>query len=282
MSVLSAVPKGFVIIMQVSLVALLFLAAVPIAVGGMDVTFAGRDVTCTGDAIRVEVNGDVVTSGLYFEITGFGYDASVSSGGRTVPLFTAAGVTIPKDGITPVTVGADIPMTVLAMMILYSASSGGDDVVMTFTVRGSTLSGMISAAVSVSGTVISVDTGSADASGIINELTAEITAAGNDLTDAAYGAGTDTGAGDGSRTITITVGDPAHWISCIITITPVPVGRYTIGLDITCSDPSFADSIAGIPIDADGKVDVSCNGTVTKQGREQLDLIADALMNGGL
>jgi len=157
MGILSSIPKGIVIAMQVALAALVVMAAVPIAAGGIDVENLETNLDYVDDEflVRVSISAALKTS-LFFDITGFGYSVSFTSGSETLPVFNSENVTIPRNGTAEIDERADIPLTTLIMMMLLGASSGHPGVDVNLAVRGSTLGGMISASADVSVMAISI------------------------------------------------------------------------------------------------------------------------------
>jgi len=144
MGVLSAIPKGVVLAMQIALAALVVLAVVPIAAGGMQIDDLRSDLPEYENGV-ISVNAKAtVTTDLYFDITGFGYDVSIVSGGNRITFAEEPGMTIPKKGSTDIDVQVEIPLTTVIMMLLLGVFSEDQQAKIELKIGGSTLGGMIS------------------------------------------------------------------------------------------------------------------------------------------
>ncbi|MCL2143815.1 MAG: hypothetical protein FWH44_06140, partial [Methanomassiliicoccaceae archaeon] len=260
MGKLSLLPKIIVTAMQVTLVALILLAVVPLAMGGLNVDgYDDSEINYDPSTHKVTVHLEAeITTDLYFDITGFYCDAVITAGGESV-LIHSVEMDIPKNGTTPFKFDAEIPVTTFVMMTLLAAEND-TDIVVTVNIRGSTLSGMITASVSVD-TVITEDLGAvitvAD-----DHIHAEFTVPDSEMLD-------DILKELPSGSVTIDIGGTI----CTVTYDPV-TGKVVI--DVTSSAPgttSIIDDIEGAR-NSDGSVDVSYDGgppvTLTEEEADQL------------
>jgi len=145
MGILSAIPKAIVIAMQIALAALLVLAVVPLAIGGLDVEDIEAEPPEYHKGVITVSATATVNANLFFDITDFGYTVSVVSGDERIGIFEEPGMTISKKGTTYVKIEAEIPLTTVMMLLLLGAVDEDQDTRLELTIRGSTMSGMISA-----------------------------------------------------------------------------------------------------------------------------------------
>ena len=276
MSLLSTVPKVVIIAMQVALVSLVLLAAVPIAMGGVDVNVT-KDPEIRYNDRSVEFSMEmVIDTDLYFDITGFGYSVYLTSGGQR---FTIGEKDIGTIKHTTVTIEEEISLAVLVMMMVSGASSE-TDMVITVELRGSTLMGMISADVRVDTVITGAVSGTVTVNADGSELTAEFAVPVGEydiidlICDDVFGSG---------GTIVIEIG------GVTITINAAPVGgSYVFTVDITCSSGStiLEDLEAALATaDADGYIEIKINGdpyTLTKADAEFIIAMLTPLLEGYL
>jgi len=285
MSLLSAVPRGIVLAMQVTLVALVLLATVPMALGGIDVDVKD-DAEIKYDAstcsIRVNLEADISTD-LYFDITGFSYAVYFNAGGKTFIVCEEDVGTIKRNGTTTVNVNGEVPLVLLAMTMLSGASDGSDASIVA-NIRGSTLAGMISASISVGTSVANV----------IDDAVITITdyGFGSDVLDAAFKVGASeileeiAGSAPGGKFV-ITIGKaPGPVVTCEVTLTDDGAGGFdietniisSVGGSLTDALETIADAVAG------GTVDGECNGVPFTLTEDQLTFATEMLMvvYGGL
>ena len=130
--------------MQIALAALVVLAVVPIAAGGMDINDIEAGPPAYDDSIITVSVTATVTTNLYFDVTGFGYTVSIVSGGERISVSEEPGMTIPRKGTTDIDILAEIPLTTVMMVLLLGAVTEDQETRIELTVRGSTLGGMIS------------------------------------------------------------------------------------------------------------------------------------------
>jgi len=149
MDVLSAIPKGIVLAMQVALAALLVLAVVPLATGGLDISDIETEPPDYRDGVISFSAAATVNANLYFDITGFGYTVSVISGDERMIISEEPGIPISRKGATDIDIRAEIPVTTVMMMLLLGAVTEDHETRIELTVRGSTMSGMISASAQI-------------------------------------------------------------------------------------------------------------------------------------
>jgi hypothetical protein len=270
MSKLSAIPRGIVIAMHLALISLVLLATVPLALGGLDVKMVGDpEVKYEDYSIKVSLTADVTTD-LYFDITGFSCDVSVTFGGQTLDVPGEA-VTISKKGSTRINVDVEIPLTSVLMMMLSSASYDDQDIILTVVIKGSTLGGMIS-------TSVKVDTVIAD--GIVRDdilvndpdhLKVKFTMpSGSGLLEDIFGSGP----------IAITIGEPGKEVT--FTVNTYPRGAddpFVIILDMVSSAGSslIADLEAVLVAGGDVTVTYGGNTYTFKLTEEQLRFIINML-----
>ena len=145
MGVLSAIPRVIVVAMQIGLAALLVLAVVPLAIGGLDVSDIEAEEPEYEDGVITFSASAVVDANLFFDITDFGYSISIISGDERISITEEPGITISKKGTTDIIIKAEIPLTSVMMLILLGAVTEDTETRMELTVRGSTMMGMISA-----------------------------------------------------------------------------------------------------------------------------------------
>jgi len=145
MGVLSAIPRAIVLAMQIGLAALLVLAVVPLAIGGLDVSDIEAEEPEYEDGVITFSASAVVDANLFFDITDFGYSISIISGDERISITEEPGITISKKGTTNIDIRAEIPLTTVMMLILLGAVTEDTETRMELTVRGSTMMGMISA-----------------------------------------------------------------------------------------------------------------------------------------
>ncbi|MDR0334530.1 MAG: hypothetical protein LBH69_01420, partial [Methanomassiliicoccaceae archaeon] len=126
-----------------------------------------------------------VGTDLYFDITGFRYDACLTSGGRT---FFAAVTDVGTIRDTKLEIREEIPLAALVMMMLCGVS-GDADTVLSVGIRGSTLGGMISASARANTVIADIVRGSVTVNDDLSVLNAEFTAAAEigDIIDAMFG-----------------------------------------------------------------------------------------------
>jgi hypothetical protein len=145
MGILSAIPKAIVIALQIALAALLVLAVVPLAIGGLDVSDIESEPPEYEDGVITFNASATVNANLFFDITDFGYSVSIVSGDERISISEEPGITISKKGTTYVDIRMEIPLTTVMMLILLGAVTEDQETRMELTVHGSTMSGMISA-----------------------------------------------------------------------------------------------------------------------------------------
>ena len=145
MGILSAIPKGIVIAMQIALAALLVLTVVPLAIGGLDVSDIEAEPPEYKKGLITFNASATVNANLFFDITDFGYSISVVSGDERITLSEEPGITISKKGTTDINIPIEIPLTTVMMLILLGAATEDQDTRMELIVHGSTMGGMISA-----------------------------------------------------------------------------------------------------------------------------------------
>ncbi|MCL2786502.1 MAG: hypothetical protein FWD81_04705 [Methanomassiliicoccaceae archaeon] len=181
---LSLIPKGVVTAMQVALVALVLLAAVPIATGGLDVTGGETNVSYddSDHTITFEMDMSAGTS-LYFEINA-AYDVSLRAGNVTVPLYEGERV-IPSSGTAVLSGEADMPLVCFIMMMVCAAANGSD-VTVIGDLKCSTLGGMLTLSASVVTVIATISNIDLDVDDI--EMNISFTVSG-DITDSIFGSG---------------------------------------------------------------------------------------------
>jgi len=262
MSLLSTVPKVIVIAMQVALAALVILATVPIALGGVHVNVTEpAEITYDDYAVRVTMAADVDTD-LYFDITGFRYNVYVSSGGRT---FLAGGEDIGTVKNTNIRISAEIPFAVLAMMMLCGTPDD-PDLTVSADLRGSTLGGMISASARVDAVVADIGNIIVTVNEDMSELHAGLTV------DADIGSIADDIFGHG--TVIVKIGD--------VTITVAPGiytdGSYTVVVTVTCSSGPIIEALEkALENASEDGVTVYYDGTEYKLTEEDVKEIIEIL-----
>ncbi|MCL2143485.1 MAG: hypothetical protein FWH44_04425 [Methanomassiliicoccaceae archaeon] len=258
MSLLSAVPRGIVIAMQVALAALVILAVVPIALGGVHVDVkdnAKIEYDVSGYAVTVSMRADI-DADLYFDITGAGYIIYMTSGNETLPIYRQDLGTL---GSGSVDISRSIPLTVIVMMMLCGAS-GNSDTVVTMDIRGSTLGGMISAAARIDAPIAKITDGGGAITdgGGYDVLEASFKVKASELIEDMFKAG-----------ITIMMGDPINGTECTVTFTD-DGDHYLISVKIeSSSGNSFIDDIG----DTSGGVKVYYDGTEKELSEEDADLV---------
>ncbi|MDR2866313.1 MAG: hypothetical protein LBV13_02785 [Methanomassiliicoccaceae archaeon] len=268
MSVLSMVPRGIVIAMQVSLVALVLLAAVPLAMGGINVNAGDGAVVEYDDenyAVSVTLSAYITSSGLYFDITGFRCDVTIATGGKTV-LFDNEETTIPKNGTTSLVLDAEVPVATVMMMMLLAASDDSD-VIITVSLRGSTLGGMITASASTDA-VVSERITDGTVTIADDHIEATFKLPGSDILD-------DLLVIPGS--ITFSIGD----MSCTVTYDDV---TKDVHIDVTCAPGSTIMDDIYDAMNADGSADILYDSIKTIElTKEQMDMIIEILrmLTGG-
>jgi len=268
MSLLSTVPRVIIIAMQVALVSLVLLATVPIAMGGVDVDVT-KDPEIKYNDYSVEFSMEmVIDTNLYFDLTGFRYSVSLTSGGHTLSVVPETDLGTIKH--TTVTINGEIPLTTLAMMMVYGAASD-TDTVMTVAIRGSTLMGMITADVKVNTVITDAVSGDVTVNADGSELSAVFTVpeGAYDLFDDIYD--------DifGSGPIAIVIGGVEITIDATLA-----GGSYTFTVDVTCSSGStiLADLEAALAAaDADGNITITINGVTYTLTKAEVEFIIGML-----
>ena len=265
MRFLYLIPRGVVIAMEAALVALILLATVPIATGGLDVSDPEVDTEIDGQMIKVNLSAHVRTN-LYFDVTDLHLDLALSSGDNTYSV-PGASHNIPKNFDGRVELEAEMPLIMGMMILLCGVSDGTDDdhdVILTVSAGASTLGGMIS---------VSVDIGLEVAAGIDGTITigagdktvkAKFTVPGSDILDDIFASGT--------WPVTAAIGD----LTCVISFTDNGDGTYEVSVDMTSSSGSVTDAIDNAR-NSDGGVTITYGGVTIVLTKEQTDLIVDIL-----
>jgi len=267
MSKLSLIPKGVVIAMQASLVALILLAVVPIALGGLEVDAGDPEIDYSDYALTVTLEGDA-HSDLYFEIS-IRYNVSITSGGEMMLVYGSDSKTIPRNGNASIDMDAKIPLTSVIMMMLLCVDES--DMIMTVEARASTLGGMLTLSAGTD-TVIADEILSVDNKGIavtgadienFTELKTKFTLPSSDLSDSIFG--------KAAGSVLIKIGG----FECRMDWTYAS-DDYTITVNIDGTGSSVIDDINS-ERNADGSVGVSYDGTSSSLTSEQTDLIVRVL-----
>jgi len=268
MSKLSLIPKGIVTAMQIALVSLILLAVVPIALGGLDVDMEGPEIRYENHSVIVSLDGSA-NSDLYFDINGFRYDISITSGGERMHVHGSDGMTIPRNGSTSIGIDVDIPLTSVIMMLLLCVNDE-NGMIMTIDAGASTLGGMLSVSASVdrviAGDVVGIIEADGTDIGSFDELRAHFSVPSSELSDILFGPGTPVSM--------IAIGDMVIHITDLTT----GAGVYDITLIITASaGGSITDDLTDA-MDAGGRVHATYDGSSPVElTKEQTDLIVNSL-----
>ncbi|MDR0790936.1 MAG: hypothetical protein LBE47_00170 [Methanomassiliicoccaceae archaeon] len=196
MGKLYLIPAGVVIAMQAALVALVLLATVPIAMGGISVDSKdGASVSYDrgNNILRVDFEAEIRTD-LNFSIEGFSCDVRMASGDIAIKLYGTGDITIPGNGATDLKVNAGVPLVTLMMMMMYGSLSDAETSAV-IDVHGSTLGGMLSLAASVDTLITKTSltqiamSGSNPSPGIndVNYVSVTFTMQKNEMTDQIFG-----------------------------------------------------------------------------------------------
>ena len=270
MSRLSLIPKGVVIAMQVSLVSLILLATVPLALGGLNVDIeSGPDVNYDASVheLVVSLKGQAHAD-LYFDITGFRYDISITSGGERMYVYGSDDMGISRKGSTSVGMDASVPLMSALMMLLLCVDS--DDMILTIEAKGSTLGGMLSLK-ACSDIVLAEDVVSSSVNvtgadiGSFKELNVTFFVPSSDLADEIFGPGG----------IVIDVMDGSDVVATFAVVVSPSAGGYDITVNISSSDPLIG-AIEGAR-SSNGGIDVEYDGAPSELNKGQTDLIVGTL-----
>jgi len=266
MSLLSAIPRGVVLAMQLALVSLVLLATVPIATGGVQIDNADPEVKFddTTYTVKVDMTASISTN-LYFDVTGFSAGVSLSAGDQCFELYRINDMTIPRKGTDIALSGTshEMPLMTFVTMMVYGAFRD-ENVVLVLDIRGSTLSGMMSMSTSVSTVVADISDGSMTLTS--DSLSASFTVPASELIEEIFASGS---------TITIDIGDP-HTLTCTVTLGPG--GVITVTMDVIPPATSLIEALeTAIAGAVDGKVKVYYDGNEVEMTLEQVTAMISML-----
>ncbi|MCL1984129.1 MAG: hypothetical protein FWG58_01865 [Methanomassiliicoccaceae archaeon] len=262
MRFLSLIPKGVVIAMQAALVALVLLATVPIATGGLDISDTDVSTEIDGHVMKVDLSAHVRTN-LYFDITDLHLDLTFSSGDNSFAVPGAEHI-IPKNFDGRMELETEVSLMTGMMMLLCGVSDDPNDsydVVMTAGVGASTLGGMISVHVDIDIVVAGDIGGTITVGDDKSTMKAEFTVHGSDILDEISAA----------DWLSVSVGD----LGC--TVSFIKNGEdYDITVDMTSSSGPLADAVDNAR-NSDGGVTITYGGDTAVLTKEQTDLIVGIL-----
>lgn len=268
MSLLSAIPRGVVLAMQLALVSLVLLATVPIAMGGVQIDNADPEVKFddTTYTVKVDMTASISTN-LYFDVTGFSAGVSLAAGDQCFELYRINDMTIPRKGTDIDLKGTshEISLMTFVTMMVYGAYCG-ENVLLVLDIRGSTLSGMMSMSTSVSTVVADMTDGSMTMTS--SSLSASFTVPASELIEEIFAGGP----------VTIKIGD----LECTVTLGPG--GVITVTMDTGASGASLIEALeAAIAAATGDTVTVNYNGTDYTMTKEQVTAMISMLgLMGGL
>lgn len=249
MNLLPLLPRCIVIAMQASLVALVLLATVPIAMGGVNVdvkqpaelNYADYELTLT---MAADVSAD-----LYFDLTGFRYGVHLVSGDSRLFI---SGEDLGTVHDTAVEVDAAVPLVTLVMMMLRGASYDCDTSI-SVNIGGSTLGGMISGTARADIPIADNVGGSISVNGDLSALSAHIIVSRSDLLLQIFGPG-----------VTIQIGD----LICTIAFTDNG-DTFDISVAFGSSSGRPLTDIINDSRKTDGSVDVYYDGAAAKELKKE-------------